>query len=200
LRSVKEREQIAVATQKKIVLANLLHGAQLASERAIELLPAASCKDALIGVGILVDKLQLLSGDVTARFEVEHARPKLSNLEQFEQIIQGLEKEVEGRVIELGEGAPEMGSAARNDFSKQQANGASEISATDLPALGKAQVHSRSPEESAGPSEPFQESAKSLPAGADPQNANVANPGREQDRMPEPAEENLFGFQEGRVA
>jgi hypothetical protein len=184
-RSIKEREQISIATQKKIVLSNLLHGAQLASERAIELLPAASCKDALIGVGILVDKVQLLSGDVTARIEVEHTGPKLSNLEQFEQIIQGLEKKVEGRVIEPSEGAPETELAAENRFPKESANGAGEISSTDLPAL--------------------QTSGMSLPAGADPDaiNAEFQVAADElQQHPPDPEQElDLFSLaQEGRMA
>lgn len=69
VRSVKAREQISIAHCKKEVLANLTHGLRLASERVIELMPTANTRDALIGCGILGEKMMLLSGDVTARIE-----------------------------------------------------------------------------------------------------------------------------------
>ena len=73
IRSVASREGIAIATVKKEVLSNIAHGMRLASERVIELMPEASAKDALIGVGILGDKMALLSGEPTARIEInEH--------------------------------------------------------------------------------------------------------------------------------
>jgi hypothetical protein len=67
IRSVASREGIAIATVKKEVLANITHGLRLASERVIELMPEASARDALIGVGILGEKMQLLQGEPTAR-------------------------------------------------------------------------------------------------------------------------------------
>jgi transposase-like protein len=70
IRSVAARENIPIATVKKEVLANIAHGMRLASERVIELMPEASAKDALIGVGILGDKMALLSGEPTARIEI----------------------------------------------------------------------------------------------------------------------------------
>ena len=72
IRSVASREGIAIATVKKEVLANITHGLRLASERVIELMPEASARDALIGVGILGEKMQLLDGMPTARVEVDH--------------------------------------------------------------------------------------------------------------------------------
>jgi hypothetical protein len=74
VRAVKERENIAIAAEKKTALSNITHGLRLASERVIEMLPSASAKDALLGVGILTDKMQLLSGDVTARVEVNEKK------------------------------------------------------------------------------------------------------------------------------
>jgi hypothetical protein len=44
---------------------------RLASERVIELMPEASARDALLGVGILGDKMALLSGEPTVRIEVQ---------------------------------------------------------------------------------------------------------------------------------
>jgi transposase-like protein len=70
IRSVAAREGVPIATAKKQVLANITHGMRLASERVIELMPEASAKDALIGVGILGDKMALLSGEPTVRFEI----------------------------------------------------------------------------------------------------------------------------------
>jgi hypothetical protein len=69
VRSVKERENISIAALKKGVLSKLTHGLHLASDRVIEMMPSASARDALLGVGILADKVQLLSGEATIRVE-----------------------------------------------------------------------------------------------------------------------------------
>src|SRR5882724_11709350 len=45
VRAVKERENISIAAQKKVVLSNITHGLRLASDRVIEMLPTASTKD-----------------------------------------------------------------------------------------------------------------------------------------------------------
>jgi transposase-like protein len=73
VRSVASREKIAIATVKKEVLSNIAHGMRLASERVIELMPEASARDALLGVGILGDKMALLSGEPTLR--IDHGPP-----------------------------------------------------------------------------------------------------------------------------
>ena len=70
VRAVKEREQLTLDAQKKTILQNIAYGMRLASERVIELMPEASARDALIGVGILGDKMALLSGEPTVRIEV----------------------------------------------------------------------------------------------------------------------------------
>jgi transposase-like protein len=72
VRSVAAREKISVAAVKKEVLCNIAHGLRLASERVIELMPEAGARDSLIGVGILSDKLALLSGEPTVRIDVQH--------------------------------------------------------------------------------------------------------------------------------
>lgn len=72
IRSVASREGIAIAAVKKEVLSNIAHGMRLASERVIELMPEANARDALIGVGILGDKMALLGGEPTARVEIGH--------------------------------------------------------------------------------------------------------------------------------
>jgi len=70
IRSVAAREQIPIATVKKEVLSNVTHGLRLASERVIEMMPEASARDALVGVGILGEKMELLGGGVTARIDI----------------------------------------------------------------------------------------------------------------------------------
>jgi len=83
IRSVAAREGIPIATVKREVLANVTHGMRLASERVIELMPEASARDALIGVGILGDKMSLLSGDPTARIEIG---PPIDFAQRFQQL------------------------------------------------------------------------------------------------------------------
>jgi hypothetical protein len=103
LRAIREREAIPIDEQKKILLKNFAHGALVATERVIEELPTASVKDATLAAGVFCDKMQVLSGDVTARISVEHDQPRISNLEQFEQFIAGLEKKIDARVIETND-------------------------------------------------------------------------------------------------
>src|SRR5436190_15338721 len=55
VRAVKERENIAIAAQKRTLLSNITHGLRLASERVIEVLLTASAKDDWLGVGNLTD-------------------------------------------------------------------------------------------------------------------------------------------------
>jgi hypothetical protein len=106
VRSVKARENIPIALQKKSILSSITHGLRLASERVIEVMPTASPRDALIGVGILGEKMQLLSGDATARVEIAPAinfheelrRLKREVLDKFEAMknAQAIEIGVEG--------------------------------------------------------------------------------------------------------
>jgi len=97
VQAVKARENIAIATEKKTLLSNLTHGARLASERVIEMMPSASAKDALLGVGILTDKLQLLSGEVTAC--VEH-RERIDLFSDWPDFVRSLEKPAQAREID----------------------------------------------------------------------------------------------------
>jgi hypothetical protein len=99
LRSVRAREKIPIAQEKEILLSNLAHGARLATERAIETMPNASTKDAVLAVGVLTDKMQLLSGGVTER--VEHIE-RLDIFSDFPAFIESLEMEVKNEVLESG--------------------------------------------------------------------------------------------------
>lgn len=112
VRSVKAREKIPIAHEKQVILSNIAHGAVLATERVIETMGTASVRDALLGTGILIDKLQLLSGEVTAR--VEHVE-RIDIFSDFGDFV----KTLEAKPVE----ALEMGLTAQNNFTKGSAAG-----------------------------------------------------------------------------
>ncbi|MFZ3377042.1 MAG: hypothetical protein WA183_15955 [Chthoniobacterales bacterium] len=127
VRSVAEREQIPIATVKKQVLSNITHGLRLASERVIELIPEASPRDALIGVGILGEKMQLLGGEALCRIDLN---VKFDIGEKMDKLTEALRaarakrvtgnKVIDGKIIEIGVGA-------ENIESKALANGERDI-------------------------------------------------------------------------
>jgi hypothetical protein len=124
-RAVRARENVAIATLKKEILADLVHLSKLSAERAIELMPGASCKDSLIGLGIAVDKLQLLSGDATTRVEHVNPEPHFNGEAEFKRFLDELldEKQANARVIEQGAepGDAGMGLCAPGKFPKSAA-------------------------------------------------------------------------------
>lgn len=77
LKAVQEREGPAIAESRSVVLRSITRGLHLCAERVEELAPEMSARDALVGVGILAEKMQLLSGAVTARVEVIKAGPNI---------------------------------------------------------------------------------------------------------------------------
>lgn len=80
--AVQEREQFPIEQQKKELLKNVRTAARLSVERVVELVPSINnAKDAAIVAAVMVDKLQLLSGEATARVErVEVNQDKLSEM------------------------------------------------------------------------------------------------------------------------
>lgn len=70
LSSIQEREAPNLDTRKKVILNTVTRGLRLCAERVEELAPEMSARDALVGVGILGEKMQLLGGDATARIEI----------------------------------------------------------------------------------------------------------------------------------
>jgi DNA-directed RNA polymerase specialized sigma24 family protein len=80
--AVREREGISIEQEKKELLRDVRRAARLSVERAIELVPAInSAKDAAIVAAVMVDKMQLLSGEATSRIEkVEVSQDKLSEM------------------------------------------------------------------------------------------------------------------------
>ena len=80
--AVQDREQFPIEQQKKELLKNVRTAARLSVERVVELVPSINnAKDAAIVAAVMVDKLQLLSGEATARVErVEVNQDKLSEM------------------------------------------------------------------------------------------------------------------------
>ena len=80
--AVQDREQFPIEQQKKELLKNVRTAARLSVERVVELVPTINnAKDAAIVAAVMVDKLQLLSGEATARVErVEVSQDKLSEM------------------------------------------------------------------------------------------------------------------------
>lgn len=80
--AVRDREGFSIEQDKKELLRDFRRAARLSVERAIELVPAInSAKDAAIVAAVMTDKLQLLSGEATARVErVEVNQDKLAEM------------------------------------------------------------------------------------------------------------------------
>jgi hypothetical protein len=80
--AVQEREGISIEQQKKELLRTVRTAARLSVERVVELVPSiTNAKDAAIVAAVMVDKLQLLSGEATARVErVEVSQDKLAEM------------------------------------------------------------------------------------------------------------------------
>ena len=135
VRSVKDRERISIAHVKKTVLSNITHGLRLASERVIELMPEASARDALIGVGILGEKMQLLGGDATSRIDISisNGRSIYDELREFgEKALKIIEADVvpqtvlnggnaEQKALQLVSGASTNGDRAPSAGELQEA-------------------------------------------------------------------------------
>ena len=80
--AVQHREGFSIEHLKKELLRNVRTAARLSVERVVELVPSiTSAKDAAIVAAVMVDKLQLLSGEATARVErVEVSQDKLTEM------------------------------------------------------------------------------------------------------------------------
>ena len=80
--AVREREGFSIEQDKKELLRDFRRAARLSVERAIELVPhIQTAKDAAIVAAVMVDKMQLLSGEATTRVErVEVNQDKLAEM------------------------------------------------------------------------------------------------------------------------
>ena len=112
--AVQDREGFSIEHLKKELLRNVRTAARLSVERVVELVPSiTSAKDAAIVAAVMVDKLQLLSGEATARVErVEVSQDKLSEM------LAGL-PELEAEIVQPtglgGSGSGQRGPAAAGD-------------------------------------------------------------------------------------
>ena len=64
--AVRDREGIPIEALKQQILKSVRLGLQLCAERVVELAPTMSARDAIVGVGVLGEKHQLLSGEATS--------------------------------------------------------------------------------------------------------------------------------------
>jgi hypothetical protein len=80
--AVRDREGFSIEQDKKDLLRDVRRAARLSVERAIELVPCIqNAKDAAIVAAVMVDKMQLLSGEATSRVEkVEVSQDKLAEM------------------------------------------------------------------------------------------------------------------------
>jgi transposase-like protein len=96
LSSILEREQSNLDTRKKDILRTITRGLRLCAERVEELAPSMNARDALVGVGILGEKMQLLGGEATQR--IESFEP-VDLVARFQTFVRELEERVRAREI-----------------------------------------------------------------------------------------------------
>lgn len=98
VRAVREREKIPVEQVKVRIKANIREALLASSERVMELAPTMSARDAVIAVGVLSEKMQLLDGEATAIVgtvgdKVRHA--------DFNDLVESLPA-ADAHVVEMG--------------------------------------------------------------------------------------------------
>jgi len=97
--AVREREGISVEQERKELLKDLRKASRLGVEKVLELMPdLKSAKDAAITAAVMLDKMQLLSGEATARVERVEVRP--DQVKAFVDSLPVIEAElVEGELV-----------------------------------------------------------------------------------------------------
>ena len=137
--AVQDREGFSIEQHKKELLRNVRTAARLSVERVVELVPSInSAKDAAIVAAVMVDKLQLLSGEATARVErVEVSQDKLSEM------LAGL-PELEAEIV------PSTGSSGSGSGQKGQAVAGSVAGCLGLNPVGLGRAGSGSDTQSDG--------------------------------------------------
>jgi hypothetical protein len=81
--AVREREKIPVESLKQGLLTDVRNAAKLCVERVIELAPAMTGRDAAIASGIMIEKMQLLSGEATHITEHKEERIRHADWNQL---------------------------------------------------------------------------------------------------------------------
>lgn len=89
--AVRNREGITIESERKELLKNLRQAAKLSVEKTLDLLPSIkSAKDAAITAAVMIDKLQLLSGEATSRIErVEVDGDAILRMVQGAEVVEG---------------------------------------------------------------------------------------------------------------
>lgn len=97
--AVREREGVSVEQERKELLKDLRKASRLGVEKVLELMPdLKSAKDAAITAAVMLDKMQLLSGEATARVERVDVRP--DQVKAFVDSLPVIEAElVEGEIV-----------------------------------------------------------------------------------------------------
>lgn len=85
--AVREREKLPVEALKQSLLTDVRNAAKLCVERVIELAPEMTGRDAAIASGIMIEKMQLLSGEATSI--TEHKEDRIKHAE-FNALIDSL--------------------------------------------------------------------------------------------------------------
>jgi hypothetical protein len=95
--AVRDREGFSIEQDKKELLRDLRRASRLGVEKVIELLPETKlAKDAAIVAAVMVDKMQLLSGEATARVERLEVKP-----DQVKAFLDALPV-VDAELVEMG--------------------------------------------------------------------------------------------------
>ncbi len=134
--AVRDREGFSIEQDKKDLLRDVRRAARLSVERAIELVPCIqNAKDAAIVAAVMVDKMQLLSGEATARVErVEVNQDKLSEMLASLPVLEAEVLPVTGpHGSEPGQKGP--AAAALPGAGSVGAEGGIDIGSTDLGAI-----------------------------------------------------------------
>jgi hypothetical protein len=96
VQAIAERECDNLPPAKETILAKLKTGSRLAAERVLELMPQLNGHDAVIALGILTDKMLLLSGEANVIVAKQREAP---THEDFNQMINSLPK-ADAKVVE----------------------------------------------------------------------------------------------------
>lgn len=78
IHAVAAREKMSIDTLKQRIVSDIEAAIQVGAERAVEVMETIKPEQLMVGIGILIDKYQLLTGGATVRVETaESASPRL---------------------------------------------------------------------------------------------------------------------------
>ena len=146
LSSIQERENLDTETRKKAILKTITRGLRVSAERVEELAPEMDARNAIIAVGVLTEKMQLLGGEPTARLEVGRfdLGAELRKLEAtaLDAMRQAKARVIDPPALEDGTGKViEIGVKTENTESKGAMNGDHEQLADARNSASNAVIH-----------------------------------------------------------